>query len=171
MEEKSMKRNYTVSLIGVVLIVMGAALILSRLHIVPYRWDIIFWGSIGVYGLLATALAFVTRRRGAAFLGSVLFFFSIAAILHRMHLVESAPWDWFATLSLILGFSFLILFFFDPRRIGTLIPAILFGAYGVFYYLWWYDMIEWFDVMHYVRIYWPVLLVLWGLSILLHRRK
>ena len=61
-------------------------------------------------------------------------------------------------MSLIFGLSFLMLFFYDPRHIGIIIPVILFGAYGVLYYLWWYDMVDWFDVQHYVRTYWPAFL-------------
>jgi uncharacterized membrane protein HdeD (DUF308 family) len=170
MEEKPVRRNYTISLVGVVFIVLGVALILNKMHLLPYRWDVIMWGSMGVYGLLVAALAFVTRRRGIIFLGSLMFFCSIAGILHKLYIVDSPPWDWFVIFSLILGCSFLVLFLSDPRRIGTLIPVILFGAYGVCYYLWWFDKIEWYDIQYYIRTYWPALLVLWGLSIVLRRK-
>jgi hypothetical protein len=123
-----------------------------------------------VVGVVTVVQAFITRRRGVIFWGSLLFFVSVIMIAHRFVLIDFAPWNMPATFALALGLSFLMLFFFDPRRFGVLIPVIFFGGYGVLYYLWWWDVIDWFEMRHYVFTYWPVFVILWGLSLIFRRR-
>jgi hypothetical protein len=92
-------------------------------------------------------------------------------ILHRLELLNFAPWDDLATFSLALGLSFLMLFLYDPRRFGVLVPVFFFGGYGILYYLWWWDVIDWFEMKHYLHLYWPVLIIFWGLSLVFRPRR
>jgi hypothetical protein len=156
---------------GIFLILLGIGLILSKLHFLHYRWGIILWTCLGVAGCAAVVQAFITRRRGVVFWGSLLFFTSIVMILHRLELLNFAPWDDLATFSLALGLSFLMLFLYDPRRFGVLVPVFFFGGYGVLYYLWWWDVIDWFEMKHYLHLYWPVLIIFWGLSLVFRPRR
>lgn len=155
---------------GIFLILLGIGLILSRLHLLHYGWSTILWISLAVVGLASVVQACIVRRRGVVFWGSLLFFISVAMMVHRFAMVEFVPWDWPATISLALGLSFLMTFFYEPRRFGTLIAVLFFGGYGIVYYLWWFDIIDWFDVRYYVRTYWPVLVILWGLSLIFRRQ-
>jgi len=170
METITRKRSGGFSIFGVFLILLGLGLILSKLSLFHYRWGIIFWVCLGVAGLAATVQAFITRRRGVVFWGSLLFFSSIAILVHRFELLNFAPWDIPAAFSLALGLSFLMLFFYEPRRFGVLVPVLLFGGYGVLYYLWWWDVIDWFEMKYYIQTYWPVLIILWGISLIFRRR-
>ena len=171
MESITTKRSRGLSIFGIFLILLGAGIILNKLHIIHYRWGVILWACLGAAGLASVVQAFITRRRGIVFWGSLLFFSSIAMLVHWVALLDFAPWDVPATFSLALGFSFLMLFFYDPRRIGVIIPVILFGGYGVLYYLWWWDVIDWLDLRYYLHTYWPVLVILWGLALIFRRRK
>ena len=171
METTIRKRSTGFSLLGIFLIVLGAGLILSKLNVLHYRWGIVIWACLGIAGLTSAVQAFITRRRGMVFWGSFLFFISIAILIHRFELLNSAPWDIPAAISLALGFSFLMLFFYEPRRFGVLVPVLLFGGYGVMYYLWWWDVIDWFDLKYYIHTYWPVLIILWGISLIFRRRQ
>jgi hypothetical protein len=92
-------------------------------------------------------------------------------LVHRFELLNFAPWDVPATFSLALGLSFLMVFFYDPRRFGVLVPVLLFGGYGVLYYLWWWDVIDWFEMKHYVQTYWPALIILWGISLIFRPKR
>jgi len=38
------------------------------------------------------------------------------------------------------------------------------------YYLWWLDLIRMWDVRMYVKTYWPVLVILVGVGVMLKRR-
>ncbi len=170
MEPITQKRSRGFSIFGIFLILLGVGLILNKLHMIHYGWGIILWVCLGVVGLVAVVQSFITRRRGVVFWGSLLFFVSIAMLIHKFILLDFEPWDVPATFSLAFGFSFLMLFFYDPRRFGVLIPVLLFGGYGVLYYLWWWDVIDWFELKYYLHVYWPVLVILWGLSLIFRRR-
>ena len=170
METIARKRSGGFSIFGIFLILLGVGLVLSKLHLLHYKWGIVLWSCLGVAGLAAAIQAFITRRRGVVFWGSFLFFVSIAMLIHRFELLNFAPWDVPATFSLALGFSFLMLFFYDPRCIGVLIPLLFFGGYGILYYLWWWDVIDWFEMKHYMQTYWPLLIILWGISLIFRRR-
>jgi hypothetical protein len=171
MEQVVQKKSSGISVFGIFLILLGAGLILNKLQFFHYSWKTILWVGIGILGLAVVIHAFVTRKRSGVFWGSLLFFVSIAILVHRLVILDFAPLDFPATFSIILGLSFLILFFYDPRRFGVLIPTLFFGSYGVLYYLWWWDIIDWFDMKHYLQTYWPVLIILWGLSVIIQRRK
>jgi hypothetical protein len=171
METMTRKRSKGFSMFGIFLILLGAGLILSKLNLLHYTWGIILWVCLCIAGLAATIQAFITRRRGVVFWGSFLFFSSIAMLVHRIEFLNFAPWDIPATFSLALGISFLVLFFYEPRRFGVLVPVLLFSGYGVLYYLWWWDVIDWFEMKHYVHIFWPILIILWGISLIFRRKK
>jgi hypothetical protein len=170
MEPTIQKKTSGISIFGFFLIFLGAGLLLNKLHVLHYTWGMILWGCLGVVGFAAVVQAFVTRRRGVVFWGSLLFFVSVLMIIHRSMLFDFAPWDAPAAFSLALGFSFLMQFIYDPRRIGVLVPILFFGGYGVLYYLWWWDVIDWFELKQYVRLYWPVLVILWGFAMIFGRR-
>jgi hypothetical protein len=159
------------AIFGILLIVLGASLILTRLHILHYGWHTILWIGLAAVGLVSVIQAFVTHRRGVVFWGSLLFFISVAMTVRHLAIADYGSWDLPATMSLAIGLSFLMMYFFDPRRFGTLIFVIFFGGYGILYYLWWWDIIEWFDVRYYVHTYWPVLIILWGLSLIFRRHS
>lgn len=171
MEPIVQKKSSGISVFGIFLILLGAGLVLNKLHFLHYGWKTILWVCLGILGLTLVIHAFVVRKRGDVFWGSLLFFSSIVILAHRLVIMDYAPWDFPATFSLAFGLSFLMLFFYDPKRFGVLIPVLFFGGYGVLYYLWWWDIIDWFDMKHYLHTYWPVLVILWGLSMIFQRRK
>lgn len=171
MKLTTQKRSHRISIFGVFLILLGVGLILNKLNIIHYSWGIILWSSFGVVGFLSVVQAFITKRRGIVFWGSLLFFISVMGPVHKFILTDYAPWDMPATFSLAFGLSFLMLFVYDPRRIGVLIPILLCCGYGILYYLWWWDIIDWFDLKYYLHTYWPVLVILWGILLIFRPRK
>jgi hypothetical protein len=170
MEPAIQKKSNGLPIFGVFLILLGVGLVLNKLQVFHYNWKIILWICLGVAGIVSVVQAFITRRRGVVFWGSLLFFVSVTMITHKFMYIDFAPWDVPATFALALGLSFLMLFFYDPRQFGVLIPVLFFGGYGVLYYLWWWDVIDWFEMRHYVFTYWPVFVILWGLSLIFRRR-
>jgi hypothetical protein len=171
MESITQQRLKGLSVFGIFLILLGIGLILNKLHLLRYGWGTIIWVCLAVAGFAAVVQAFIVRRRGVVFWGSLLFFVSIAMLVHRYAVLDFEPSNLPATMSIALGLSSLMVYFYDPRRFGVLIPVIIFGGYGVLYYLWWWDIVDWFDVRYYVLTYWPILVILWGLSLIFHRRQ
>jgi len=171
MEVIAHERARGLSIFGLFLVLLGAVLLLHRFHILHYGWTTLLWGCFGVVGAVMVIQAFAVRKRGMVFWGSMLFFTGIAVLIRRVGFLEVDPWDFPAVLSLVLGLSFLMMFIYDPRRVSTLIPVLFFGGYGVLYYLWWWDVVDWFDVRHYFRIYWPVIIILWGIAMIVQRKR
>lgn len=170
MDTVTQKRPQGFSVVGIFFILLGAGLLLHKLNLFHHRWSTFLWICLGVASLIAVVQAFITGRRGVVFWGSLLFFASMTILVKRFSVVDFVPWDVPATISLALGFSFLMLFLFDPRRVGTLLPLILFGGYGIFYYLWWWDIVDWYELKYYIFTYWPIVIILWGLSLIFRRR-
>ncbi len=164
-------RSKGFSAFGIFLILLGAGLLLHHFNFIPYNGHVVMWIALACVGIFAVVQAFIYKRRGAAFWGSLIFFVSVAEIIHRFQWMQYGQWDWVAVLSVALGLAFFMSFLYEPRRFGVLIPALFFIGYGVLYFLWWWDYIDWFDVQHYFRIYWPALLVLWGIVLLFQKRR
>ena len=155
---------------GPFLILLGVGLLLSRLAIVSYSRGDIFWFAIAAFGLSLVLNGALRRTRGGVFFGSFLFFLGALVVARRWLPWDFMPFDWPANVMLILGASFLVLWLFDPRRIGLLAPVLFFGGLGALYYLWWLDVLDGFAVRYYIKTYWPVLIILMGLGFLLKRR-
>lgn len=156
---------------GFFLVLLGAGLLLSRLQVIPFRWSEVVWMGIAAFGLALVVRAIVVRQRKGVFIGSFLAFFSSVILLRRWDVIDPFPVHWPADLLLILAASFLILYFFDIRRVGILIPVFIFGGLGVLYYLWWMDLMDLYDVRMCIRTYWPVALILLGVGVMLKRGR
>lgn len=170
MKNKKRFLNSSVSVVGILFVVIGTLLLLNKLSILPFQWSYVLWGGIGLYGLGVAVLAFPQQRGSAVFWGSFLFFISVGMIVHKIWSIEDAPKNYLAILSLASGFSFLMLYFLNLRRFSMLFMALLTGSFGVLYYLWQFELLEWSDVRTIIQTYWPVLLILWGISFLVPRK-
>lgn len=158
------------SALGVFLILAGGGLLLRGFGLLPFSWGEVVWTALGAFGLSLVINAAIQHRRGGVFIGSLLFFFSALVLLRRTVWCGATPFDWSANIMLVIGASFLVLYLFDPKRFGILAAVVFFGGIGTLYYLWWMDVLDAFTVRHYVRTYWPVLLILLGLGVVLKRR-
>jgi hypothetical protein len=163
-------KRKTFSPIGILLVILGTGLLLSRLQVVPFRWSEIVWlGSI-LFGLTLLIRALVIKTRRGVFFGAFLAFLGTTILLRRWDLIDPFPIHWPADLLLILAASFFVLYLFDIRRIGILIPVFIFGGTGTLYYLWWMDLLDLYDVRMYVKTYWPIILILFGFGVLLRKK-
>ncbi len=170
METVIEKKSKGIPIFGIFFILLGTGIFLSKLHLFAYGWKTVFWICMAVVGIMSVIQAYIVRRRGTVFWGSLLFFASVAILVHRFELIDFIPLDIPATFSLALGLSFLMMYLYDPRKIGVLIPVLFFGGYGILYYLWWWDIIDWFEMKDYIHLYWPALIILFGLTLIFRRR-
>ena len=155
---------------GILLIALGATLLLDRLEIIYFGWGKIFWMFLGIWGAVLAVQGFSLKRRGRVFWGSLVFFASLLFSLDQWGVFWWSDELWVGGISLALGMAFLMLFVFEPGNFGVLVPTFLFGGFGAAMILVDYNYLDWWDVRHYIRNYWPLLLVLWGIAILLRKR-
>ena len=165
-----LNREPRVLIVGSLFIIVGAALLLDRLDLLSFRWDKLFWVAAFVTGGYLATEGFVRRKKGRVFWGSLLFFFSCYQVLIRFGIIDRYDFFTLSALFLSFGFSFLTLFAFEPREFALLIPASLLCGAGVISILWWWELIEWYEIRYVMRTYWPVLFILVGLSIMFRRR-
>lgn len=155
---------------GILLIALGAMLLLDRLDIIYFGWGKIFWIFTGIWGAVLSVQGFSLKRRGRIFWGSLLFFVSLFFVLEQWGMFWWSDELWVGGMSLAFGMAFVMLFLFEPRNFGVLVPALLFGGFGAAMILVDYEYLNWWDVRHYLRDYWPLLFVLWGIAIIVKRR-
>ncbi|MBI3004697.1 MAG: hypothetical protein HYY49_04695 [Ignavibacteriales bacterium] len=163
------RRELSVLLLGILLIVFGLALFLDRLDILAFRSARFIWTLVAVSGGVLLTSAFVQKKRRNLFWGNVLLFFGGCIALYHWHVIPRGDFYVLPLLSAVLGLSFFTSYLFNPRNILLLLPAVVLTGFGVVFYLWWWEYIDWFDFRFYARTYWPLLLVALGLAIALKR--
>ncbi len=157
-------------LLGVVLILFGGLLLLNNLGVLYLERGKILWLGGAIVGGIIVIDSFIHKHRDRVFWGSVLFFASVMFSIEKWRVIEPYGSYWIPAMSTAVGLAFLMLFFYEPRDVAILIPAFLFTGFGVVWMLVDLEILDWFDVRHYIRNYWPVALILWGVAILLRRR-
>jgi hypothetical protein len=101
----------------------------------------------------------------------VLFFFSLYWVLAGWDVVYHHGFYVTPVVLLSFGLSFFTLYASDLREYGLLIPGLLLSSAGAIMILWWWEYLEWYEVRHALRTYWPLIFVVWGAALLLKRRN
>ncbi|MEX2116521.1 MAG: hypothetical protein WEB37_06525 [Bacteroidota bacterium] len=166
-----LNREPRILIIGSLFIILGVALLLDRLDVMAFRWDKLFWIAAAITGGFLTGDGFLRRKRGRTFWGSLLLVFSVFQILTRFGAIERYDFYTLPALFISFGLAFVCLYALEPREVTLLIPAILLCGAGTISLLWWWEMVDLYEVRSAVRTYWPLILVAIGLSIMVRRRS
>ncbi|HDP99480.1 MAG TPA: hypothetical protein ENN22_09910 [bacterium] len=153
---------------GILLILIGALLLVYK--VVP---ELLNWRQ--VYPLILIIVGFSMlfhrwgcsdRDSGGVFPGTVLLLLGVLFLLRNYHLVDhyyvSNIWP---ILLVIIGIGFVALFIAKPSDWGVLIPGAILMFLGVVSWLKIYYFISW-EFWTFVGDYWPVLLIIFGLSLI-----
>ena len=156
---------------GIVLILVGVMMLMSRLHVVPVGWHEVFWGLVAAFGAYKIWTGFTWRNKGAIFWGTLFFLFGVYRVLYRLDIYE-LPVDFgFPAFVTMVGIGFFMMFISAPREWHLLVPALFFLVLGVgmgmselgYMYRW--------EFLRAIKTYWPLALILFGASLLLSRRS
>jgi len=164
------RKDLSVFFLGILLIFLGVALFLDRLDVLSFRSGTFVWTVVAVFGAVLIGLAFVRRNRRSLFWGSLLLFFGGCIALYYWHVLPRSDFYILPLFSIALGLSFVTHFLYNPRNVVVLVPAVVFIGFGVIFYLWWCEYVDWYDFRRFARMYWPVLLIALGLAIAFQRR-
>lgn len=165
-----LNREPRILIIGSLFIILGAALLLDRLDIMIFRWDKLFWIAATVTGAFLTGDGFIRRKRGRLFWGSLLLFFSVFQILTRFGVIDRYGFYTLPALFIAFGLAFVSLYAIEPREVTLLIPAFLLCGAGTVSLLWWWEIVDMYEVRSIIRTYWPLVLVAIGVSVMVRRR-
>jgi hypothetical protein len=157
-------------LFGILLIALGGVLLLSRFTFIHVSFWKVFWPVIMVVSLVGVGYGFSEQRRGKIFWNTLWFLFSLMLFLSTSGLFDMHPRMFFPGTFLIIGIAFLMTFINNIRDWFFLLPAVIFGGLGVLFILADLEMVSYWDVSEAVRRYWPLILIVCGVAILLKRR-
>lgn len=151
------------------LIFIGAFFLLRSFHVFYWHdmWPLFL---IGVGGILCFS-AFGKRDKGAVFPGTILILVGAFFFLWKHYYL---PWymdEMWPVFPFIVGFAFFILFLFNPRDWGVLIPAAILIFISAIFFADNTGFFPW-SAWHIIGQTWPVILIVIGIIILVsHGRK
>jgi len=165
-----MNKNNSTLLVGLIFILVGVGLLLDRVHLFNFGWVQIY----PIIFLIIAALSFLNAaggQRNSAFWGGI---FAVLGLFFLLRNFSIIPFFWFAEfwpiILIALGVGFIVLYIFNPRDWGVLIPGFILLFIGGLFALGSMDVIN--DVFEFtfniLSIYWPLLLVLFGISLILN---
>ncbi|MDZ7261295.1 MAG: DUF5668 domain-containing protein [candidate division KSB1 bacterium] len=152
---------------GVLLIVVGLLLLLSRLDLLQFNWGHLYPLLLMALGLLC----FLTIRRrkdaGAVFPGTIFFLLGLFFFLRNYDLIYYLyPDEIWPIFLIIFGLAFIALYLFKPQDWGVLIPGSLLLFFGIVFFLRELDLIYW-RTQEYIERFWPLILIVIGTGIVL----
>jgi len=151
----------------VLLIVIGAAMLLARLHVIGLHWPEILWILVTVGGGVKLYSGMVHRSQGGVFWGLFWFVLGGACLLRTGGDLWLGPGAVVSGLFLVCGTGLVLMFLVSRRDWYLLVPAACFLLVGsailsteLGYFAPW-------EVEPVVHTWWPAGLVLFGLALLL----
>lgn len=159
-----------ISWLGIVLILIGLAMLLDRFDVFNLNFSTIFWPLVSLIGLVLVGRGFAQDRRGRVFWGTVLFLYGVFFIIRSIDYFEVYGYTFFPASFLVFGLAFFMMYLSNLRDWPLLIPSmillgigslVLMNEYGFLYP---YEM---FDILH---MYWPVALILFGAALMLRKK-
>ena len=153
---------------GIVLIVVGLAMLLDHLQILAMSWWLIFWASVAA-GSAVVLVRNSQRKRGGVFWLTVLFFFALYKTLRLLGALEFHESMGLPLLLVIAGIGLVAVVVTHPVRWHLLVPAVILIGVGGAMVLAELDVLTASDVRSAVNNYWPVAVILFGAAMLLNR--
>jgi asparagine N-glycosylation enzyme membrane subunit Stt3 len=146
-------------------------MLLDRLTVMPFGWETTAWGVASLFGAHRVCAGFSAGRGNSVFWGTVLFLVALGFVLRELDLIEFRRYLMLPALAVVVGFGFLMTFFSRPREWHLIILALFFTGLGSLFLLDDAGFLEGWDVIWEVRRFWPVALILSGISLFLKRQS
>ncbi len=156
---------------GIVLILFGIAMLLQKFDVIDVKFSQILWVFLSVLGFSIAMKGFLRTQKGNIFWGSFLFLFSILFILRSFGLHHIEPDIFPSAIFFIIGFSFLMVYLNKLKEYHFLLLALCFLIFGGVFVLVELGYIYRWEVWNSIRTFWPFILVIIGIWILLKPQK
>jgi hypothetical protein len=169
MEEITKRRQFPI--FGILLILVGFGILFDKLNLLYFSWNKFWQFVLILIGIWMVLSAFLYNQRGKIFGGTFLFLLGLLFLLQSYSVIMMQHDIFWPALLLILGLSFFMLFVFEPRDWGVLIPSVIFVGFGLFVIFTRLGYIFYWQVWDILSVYWPVVFIIVGLSMLLTRKR
>jgi len=164
-------RPFKIPWLGIVLIVIGLLLLMGRLGYYHPGFWMIFWPLVLIFGFVKVLEGFSGNNSGRIFFGTICFLYGVYFVLRSTGMFEFRFHIFVPATFIILGFAFIMVYLNALREWVFLLPAILLMGTGIAYLLSDAGYFSPWDVSDMVRTYWPVILILVGVAIMLRWRS
>ncbi len=154
------------SWIGIVLILVGSALLLDRVGVIRFGLPPLLWSLLAIFGALKAIEGFSRKKSGRVFWGTFLFLLGVYGVLRYLDVIELRSYWMMPAILVIAGLSILMMFVSSPKDWHLLIPALLLTGTGSAIILTELGYLYRYDVLESLRIYWPVGIILFGLALI-----
>lgn len=155
---------------GGLLIAAGVLLLLRSTALVPLGLDTIVMAALAATGLTLAVRGFRDRAAGRVFFGTLLVLTAGFEFFRRIEPLGISAYFVPPAVLLALGLAFLAAFVSRPSRLPLLVGALVFCPLAAGVWLVELGSLERWEVVEAVQNYWPVPLVLLGISLLIPRR-
>ncbi len=156
---------------GAALIVVGLLMLLNRLDVLEIHFFSVVLPILMVFGVVVVARGFSQNAAGKVFWGTVLFLYSLFFFLRSIDSLNLHGPLVVPSTFIILGLAFAMLFLNNVREWFFLLPAVFLTGIGVVFILVEYDYLYGWEAWSVLGRYWPVLLILVGVAVILRRKE
>ncbi len=150
----------------ILLILVGAAMFLQRLHVPWAGWEQVLWAALAVSGGVKLGGALRRKSRGGIFWGLFWFVLGGALLLHSVGVVWLDPGIVIGGLFLVAGTGLVLMFLVSRRDWHLLVPGLCLLAVGCAILSTELGYSETWQVAPLVNRWWPAGLVLTGAALL-----
>jgi hypothetical protein len=155
---------------GLILVVLGVVLLLRKWYLIDIDFSTILWGGLCLIGFTGVVRGFGANTRGRVFGNTVLFLYGLFFLLRSIDALEIRSHMFFPVTFLVFGIAFLMMYLCELKDWYLLIPAFILGGIGAAFILANLGYLYAWEIWDVVTDYWPVVLILIGVSILFRRR-
>lgn len=160
-----------IPVLGIILIAVGIILLMDQVGMLDLTFWNIITGIIVLYGATLVIRSFNAGDRSKVFWGTVLFLLGLFFILDSMNMITHRYPVFVPALFLILGFSFFMMYVYNIRDWHLLIPTLFFVGIGGLIIAEELSLFYAYRIEYYLVNFWPVLLILFGLGLILKSRR
>ncbi|MBN1479411.1 hypothetical protein EH223_16460 [candidate division KSB1 bacterium] len=164
-----MNKNYSSLTIGLIFILVGVGLLMDKMNLFAFGWKEIY----PVIFILISVVSFINAfagQKNSSFWGGVFGVLGAFFFLRNYDFVPNYWFEEFWPIFLIaLGVGFIVLYIFNPRDWGVLIPGAILTGLGLVFIFESMDLIDNFFEIAFdaVFTYWPLVLILFGVALIL----
>jgi hypothetical protein len=155
---------------GGVLVFAGILLLLRGIGILHLDWGIFPWALMSVGGAILTVRGFRRTESGKVFWGTLLFLGGGFQMLRLIPALDISSYYIAPAFILALGLAFVTAYICRPRSLPLLVGAVIFSSLAAGVWLVEFGYLYRWEVVSAVQNYWPVALILFGISLLVPRR-
>jgi hypothetical protein len=146
-------------------------MLLDHFNVFNVEFSTIFWPLMMLVGIVVVSRGFGNNQRGKIFWGSVLFLYALFFFLRSIDYFDIHGRLIFPSSFIIFGVAFFMMYLGNTKDWPLIIPAAILGGMGMLFLLTEYGYLCRWDVWDVIVDYWPILLIIIGLVMILKHKS